>query len=144
MTDRSAVVAQAKKDLLLAGKDITGPCGAFSIVALAVWRMRAEGAGLLIKTGGNNCNGYATDIICYPDGHIYDVLFGAGDENGPTWQDKEFVSIDRYHAAIPVDDPTGPVDPPSPVEELRARLTAIDQKLDLLVNGLAGYFGGHP
>ena len=57
--DRSAVVAQAKADLDAAGHDLSGPCGAFSITHRAAWRMRGEGAGLLYKPGGNNCQGYA-------------------------------------------------------------------------------------
>src|SRR5438552_2504213 len=30
--------------------------------------------GRLVKTSGNNCSGYACDIICRSDGHIWDVL----------------------------------------------------------------------
>lgn len=44
------------------------------------------GAGLLSKTGGTNCQGYAVDIIAFDDGYIYDVLNGsAPDGAGPTW-----------------------------------------------------------
>lgn len=55
--------------------------------------------GLLIKTGGNNCSGFACDIICARDGHIWDV-FGDGPDAtsgyagvaSPQWGDKGFVS----------------------------------------------------
>ncbi|MDE2143486.1 MAG: hypothetical protein KGJ84_13855 [Elusimicrobia bacterium] len=94
--DRSDVVAQAKADLETAGHDLTGACGAFAIVRVAAWRMRDEGAGLLSKPSGNNCEGYATDIIAYPDGRIYDVLVGGGESNGPAWQDDGTVDPGRY------------------------------------------------
>lgn len=97
--DRSAVVAQAKADLEAAGHDLSGPCGAFSIVKLAAFRM-GGGAGLLDKPAGNNCEGYATDIIVYPDGKHYDVLVGGGETNGPSWQDAGTVDPSRYRPAV--------------------------------------------
>ncbi|MBA3733110.1 hypothetical protein H0W91_01905 [Patescibacteria group bacterium] len=43
-------------------------------------------AGLLSKTGGNNCSGFASDIIAFPDGYIYDAINGtAEDEQGAGW-----------------------------------------------------------
>lgn len=102
--DRSAVVAQAKADLEAAGHDLSGPCGAFAIVKLAAFRM-GGGAGLLDKPAGNNCEGYATDIIVYPDGKHYDVLVGGGETNGPSWQDAGTVDPSRYRPAV---DPGAP------------------------------------
>jgi hypothetical protein len=96
--DRSDVVAQAKDDLENAGHDLSGPCGAFSIVKLAAWRM-GGGAGLLSKPSGNNCEGYSTDIIVYPDGRIYDVLVDGGGRNGPAWGDAGVVDPARYRPA---------------------------------------------
>jgi len=43
------------------------------------------GFGLLVKTGGNNCNGYSCDILCQGQGpgqNQHDVLI---DETYPTW-----------------------------------------------------------
>jgi hypothetical protein len=59
----------------------------------------ASNYGLLVKTSGNNCSGFACDIICYRDGHIWDV-FGDGPDASagyagvasPQWGDKGFVS----------------------------------------------------
>lgn len=97
--DRSDVVAQAKDDLENAGHDLSGPCGAFSIVRLAAWRMGGD-AGLLSKPSGNNCEGYSTDIIVYPDGRIYDVIVDGGGRNGPTWNDAGVVDPARYRPAV--------------------------------------------
>lgn len=100
--DRSDAVAQAKADLLAEGRDLSGACGSFSIVKLAVWRLSQEGtdAGLLSKPSGNNCDGYATDIIAYPNGEIYDVLVGGGESNGPAWQNDGVVDPGRYRPAV--------------------------------------------
>jgi hypothetical protein len=97
--DRSAVVAQAKEDLEAAGHDLSGPCGAFSIVKLAAWRI-GGGAGLLDKPAGNNCEGYATDIIVYPDGRHYDVLVDGGGKNGAAWGDAGMIDPSRYRPAV--------------------------------------------
>jgi hypothetical protein len=96
--DQSEIVAEAKAELEAAGKDLSGPCGAFSIVKLAASRM-SGGAGVLSKPSGNNCDGFATDIIAFPDGRIYDVLVGGGEANGPAWQDDGTVDPARYRLA---------------------------------------------
>jgi hypothetical protein len=44
--------------------------------------------GILVKTGGSNCNGYSCDIICAGNGGSqvqYDVLGDAEDRAYPTW-----------------------------------------------------------
>lgn len=102
--DRSAVVAEAKAELEAAGHDLSGPCGAFAIVKLAAWKM-GGGAGLLDKPAGNNCEGYATDIIVYADGRHYDVLVDGGGRNGPAWGDAGLVDPSRYRPAIEPSQP---------------------------------------
>lgn len=92
-------MADAKAELEAAGQDLSGPCGAFAIVKLAAWKM-GGGAGLLDKPAGNNCEGYATDIIVYPDGRHYDVLVDGGGRNGPAWGDAGTVDPSRYRPAI--------------------------------------------
>lgn len=87
-----------------------------------------QGAGLLDKPSGTNIelpNGkdVAQDIICFPDGHIYDCLGDAENEARPDWQDKGFVDASRYVAVsaqpVPSDPPDEhgePTDPnPGPV-----------------------------
>src|SRR3954470_21064862 len=98
--DHTAIVASVKADLQARGVDLAGPCGAFQITKRVAWMLRNEGAGLLSKTTGNNCDGFATDIIAYPGGHIFDILVSGGDVNGPSWQDAGLVDASRYHAAI--------------------------------------------
>lgn len=88
-------VAQAKADLITAGIDIVSlPCGPFEITKLTAWRLGASypEIGLRSKSGGNNCNGYSTDVIVWRpqvgSGTVvyeYNVL---NDEDGaaiPTW-----------------------------------------------------------
>lgn len=82
--DQSGTIAQAKADLITQGVNISGACGAWEIVRLAA-KMMGGGAGLLNKPGGNNCNGYAVDIIAYPDGYIFDALIDSGNANTPSW-----------------------------------------------------------
>ena len=53
--------------------------GAFEVTKRIAWLLRGEGAGLLIKNGGENIvswKGYSFSAgrICYPDGQIYKVL----------------------------------------------------------------------
>lgn len=96
--DHTETVATAKADLERAGVPLTGPGGAFWIVQLAAWRLRASGAGLLTKNSGNNFEGFAVDIIAYGDGSIFDVLGDAGGENKPQSLEQEPVDPTRYHA----------------------------------------------
>lgn len=94
-------VAQIKEALLNIGIDLTGPCGAFEITRNVAWGLsKISAAGLLSKPQGNNCEGYATDIICYPNGQIIDILGDGGGQNNPIWLEKEIVEAHRYHPAI--------------------------------------------
>jgi hypothetical protein len=83
---------------------------AFEVTKRVAWALRGEGAGLLIKTAGENIvpwKGYvfAAGRICYPDGHIFKVIsdVGPGGANGPSWQDNGFVDTKLY---LPALDPT--------------------------------------
>jgi hypothetical protein len=79
--------------------------GAFEVTKRVAWALRGEGAGLLIKPGGENIVSwlglsFAAARICYPDGHIYKVLSDVPTTNGPSWQDNGFVDHSLYVAAI--------------------------------------------
>jgi hypothetical protein len=79
--------------------------GAFEVTKRVAWALRGEGAGLLIKNGGENIiswQGYsfAAGRICYPDGHIFKVLTDVPSTNGPSWQDNGFVDRGLYVPAI--------------------------------------------
>ncbi len=92
------LVVEAKADLTTEGEDLTGPCGAFKIVRRAAQYIAPSDptVGLLDKPTGNNCTGYATDIIAYRDGIIYDVLIDAGGANTPAWSFSGSVDPSRY------------------------------------------------
>ena len=79
--------------------------GAFEVTKRVAWLLRGEGAGLLIKNGGENIVGwmgysFSAGRICYPDGHIYKVLSDIPSTNGPSWQDNDFVDRSLYVPAI--------------------------------------------
>ena len=78
----TALVAIVKADLQRTGVSLSGPCGAFAITQRVAWLCRGSGAGLLAKSSGNQCQGYAVDIVAYPD-RAYDVLSDAGGANTP-------------------------------------------------------------
>lgn len=88
--DKSGVVAEAKQEAeetgIVYSRNSPECPDRFEITKRAAWKLRGEGAGLLSKTSGNNCQGYSVDLIIYPDGYIYDILNGtAPDGNGPAW-----------------------------------------------------------
>ena len=67
---------------------------AFEVTKRVAWALRGEGAGDLIKNGGENIvawRGYSFSAsrIVYPDGRLVKVIFdaGPGGANGPSWQD---------------------------------------------------------
>jgi hypothetical protein len=79
--------------------------GGFEVTKRVAWALRGEGAGLLIKNGGENIVGwlgysFAAGRICYPDGHIFKVLTDVPSTNGPSWQDNGFVDTSLYVPAI--------------------------------------------
>jgi hypothetical protein len=79
--------------------------GAFEVAKRVAWLLRGQGAGLLIKNGGENIvpwKGYSFSAarICYPDGHIYKLLSDVPTTNGPSWQDNGFVERSLYVPAI--------------------------------------------
>lgn len=81
----SAYVAAVKQQLQEQGVNLTGPCGAFAITKRVAWGLRHLGAGLLSKPHGNNCEGFATDIVLFRDGHAVDILGDGGNSNTPLW-----------------------------------------------------------
>ena len=92
--------AQVKDWLRKQGVDLTGPCGAFAITKRVAWGLRGTGAGLLSKPAGNNCEGFATDIIAFADGRIVDILGDGGNANIPGWNHGEPVDATRFRPAI--------------------------------------------
>ena len=92
-----------------AGIKPTDEFGAFEVTKRVAWALRGEGAGLLLKPGGENIvfwngNWFAAARICYPDGHIYKLMsdVGRGGSNAPSWQDEGLVEANRY---VPAMDP---------------------------------------
>ena len=100
--NQSGAVASAKADLIAAGVDITtNPCGPFEITNLAAFRLGGN-YGLLDKPGGNQCDGYAIDIIAVksdvpnPKMAHYNVLIDSEGAANPTWGFEGFVDADRW------------------------------------------------
>jgi hypothetical protein len=93
------------------------------------------GGQVLIKTGGNNVDGFAVDIVCL-GGHIFDVL---GDSEGaaiPTWDDKGVAP--GPCAPVPgASEPPPPVNPPAPPASSAATADLQQQQLAVLVQMVA-------
>lgn len=131
------VVGSVKASLQARGVDLSGPCGAFQITKRVAWQLRGNGAGTLDKPSGNNCEGRATDIIVFADGHGYDILSDGGGANGPSWNDVAIdngagrwrpVTSDPDAGATPppvVTNPPPIINIPPPVIDLSAVLAAI-------------------
>jgi hypothetical protein len=93
-------VAQVKARLQAAGVPLNGPCGALAITKQVAWDLRTSGAGLLSKPGGNNCEGYATDVIAYHD-RAYDILGDGGNANHPQWAETDVDDLaNRWRPAV--------------------------------------------
>jgi len=84
-----AYVAAVKAQLEAQGVNLLGPCGAFAITKRVAWGLRARGAGLLSKPGGNQCDGYATDVIVFQDGRGFDLLGDGGGQNTPSFNETD-------------------------------------------------------
>ena len=102
-------LAADKEALVECVHDLVKPArtveGAFEVTKRVAWALRHEGAGLLIKNGGENIvswQGYwfSAGRICFPNGHIYKVLTDIPSTNGPSWQDNDFVDRSLYVPAI--------------------------------------------
>ena len=101
--DKGALVACIRNLINPGGDEVL----AFEVTKRVAWTLRGEGAGLLVKNGGENIiswKGYSFSLsrICYPDGHIYKVLSdaGPGGTNGATWADNDYVDKSLYVPAI--------------------------------------------
>ena len=139
-------VAAVKAALSAQGANLSGPCGAFAITKAVAWVLRSEGAGLLAKPSGNNCEGYAVDIVMYPDGTIFDILVDGGGANTPQWGASAPVNPNGYRPAIdpgprPIPTPTPtPTPEPSPAPDLAgaiATIAVLNTKLDALSAAVA-------
>ncbi len=82
---QSEIVAAVKNDLIARHVNLEGGCGAFEITKRVAWVLRAQGVGLMEKSGGNNCQGYSTDWLVFLDFSGRDILTDSGGENGPAW-----------------------------------------------------------
>jgi len=85
----------------------TDPASVFEVTKRVAWGLRAEGAGLLIKSDGENVvswQGYdfSAGRICFPDGSVIKVItdVGVGGQDAASWTDNGFVDPSRYVAAI--------------------------------------------
>jgi hypothetical protein len=91
----------------------TDHVAAFEVTKRVAWALRGEGAGLLLKNGGENVAAWRGDLfsasrIVYPDGRLVKVIFdaGPGGANGPSWQDNGDYVERRFYMA--------PMDPALP------------------------------
>jgi hypothetical protein len=128
------IVSRVKGELEARGVDLKGACGAFEITRRVAWALRGEGLGLLVKPGGENCDGFAAGYLVYRDGTGVDMLEDAGGKNGPQWNPDPPDAALAARWAPPVDTgdvlipQPGPV-PPAPAPPPNAEQLALEQKL---------------
>lgn len=101
----AAYVGRVKSYLLSQGHNLSGACGAFDIVKHATWYLYlvgSYGVGLLSKPDGNQCEGYATDIVMYStmNGQIIDILGDGGGQNNPQWGVSDVVDPARWRPPV--------------------------------------------
>jgi len=94
----------------------------------------SHGAGLLLDAGGNfiqlsNGVKVEADIVCYPDGTIYDCLGSSGEAATPQWglANGSPASPSRYYRVTDTPEP-------APVPEPSGQLDRIEQKIDRLLS----------
>lgn len=96
-------VAAIKDALVKHGTSLAGPCGAFEITKHVSYglSLTSPAYGLLSKPSGNNCQGYATDIVMRSDGQGYDILGDGGGTNNPQWGETDVDDgVGRFRPAI--------------------------------------------
>ena len=104
---------QAVVNCVHAAVQPTNSPGGLEVVKRVAWLLRAQGAGLLIKEGGENVvlwQGYSlsSSRMCYSDGHIYKIIGAAGPGAGgntPGYSDDGFVDKSLF---VPAIDPSKP------------------------------------
>ena len=85
--------------------------------------------GILRKTAGANCVGYACDIICHVDGRHWDVLIDAEQAATPDWRLAGSVDPARCDVGpIVIPPPPPPVDPLKPVLDALTQLIEFNQQ----------------
>lgn len=113
-----ATVTAVKEQLIQAGVDLNGPCGAFEITKRVAWIEKETGIGLHRQDEGRTgCwfNGVycSVDFMVYKDGRAIDCLGDAGGANTPQWGEK-VGDASRWVAPM---DPGGSTPPPEPTPE---------------------------
>lgn len=115
------IVAQAKADLLAAGRDLSGTDGAFLIVMEAASRIPS--AGVVDKPQGNHAafegGSYSVDGIMFQDGRFFDCLGDGGGANTPQWNQGDNIDASRWRPAKSVlgASPQTPQHPGEPVQQ---------------------------
>lgn len=114
MQDHSELVRRVKADLERRHVNLSGACGAFEITKRVAWALKGEGFGLLAKPGGNQCQGYATDIVSEQGtGVNVDILGDGGGANTPGWgpypPDPDVIG--RWRPAVDPGDAVTPDEP---------------------------------
>lgn len=97
--------------------------------------------GLFVKTSGNNCGGFSCDLICYPDGKLYDIWGDWDNRAIPMWTLHNGLG-DPARCKMQTAPPPEPEPPPSGCEECEGNLktcrnnlvTCNNQKLSLEQN----------
>jgi hypothetical protein len=131
--DHTQIVAAAKQQVIAVGiNPDADECNRFEVTKRVAAALRDEGAGLITKPSGNNCQGFAVDAIMYRDGTVVDIL-GSGPEgpNTPHWliQPNKRPTSDW---APPPSTEVPKAEPPATVEDHDAILRRIEAHVEAL------------
>jgi hypothetical protein len=143
--DHTDVVRAVKAQVVASGVNVDADeCARFEVTKRVAIHLASEQAGLLAKPSGNNCQGYAVDIVAFPSGQIVDIL-GGGTEGPNTPQYMRLAPVDpgRWRAPLPIDatptpQPSTP-EPPATVEDHDAALHRLETQLEALRADLAAF-----
>jgi hypothetical protein len=119
---------------------LAGPERAHRIVNAVAWALRAEGAGLFLKTGGTRFADRSLDVIIFRSGETFDVLKDAEGKAEPAWSRTKPTGMgdpQKWRAPVdpgPVSDgPSADVQPSNPALDVIAEMKAIRSALDALI-----------
>jgi len=114
---------------------------AWDVTNATAYTWRGEDWGLLAKTSGTNWQGYSVDVIV--NVRLRQAVDVLGDSEGigrPQWAylpwEDRFTSL--WRAPLPPDEPQPPE---PPVDELEARVAALEADLAALRQALSGWIG---
>ncbi len=133
MADYTNIVAEerAKYGTPLGDENAWKVCNA---VALRLRALTGDSNWGLHRKGGHNFNGYATDIVAYQGGSMFDVLGDAENKGTPQWDQSDPTTdwAPPVGDVVPSPAPT-PTPTPAPSGDIATLVAAINASMNALI-----------